>query len=325
MYNQKLPKGFVTPEKVVCQAEALSSTLRKHFRHFSRKFKREGIDCFRLYDWDAPDIRMVVDWYAGRIVVAEYERLQTGPEYLSQMASVAAGALNVSPDKVYIRRRHTNTARGPRYTKIDSSGKRFEVRELTLRFWVNLSDYLDTGLYSDHRNTRVIIGKLSQGKDFLNLFAYTGTFTCAAAAGGAKSTVTVDRSRTYLDWAKDNLVLNGLWGKQHTLVQSDAITYLHNAYSRGERFTLAFVDPPSFFKDDSARVSFDINLDHPELIRNVLKLMQPGSDLFFSTNHQRFTPRFDDIPAKQIIKLTPKTIPEDYRNRNTHNCWHIKV
>lgn len=317
-------KGVVTPEKAARQAEIFSNTLRKHFRHFAKKFKRQGIECFRLYDWDAPDIRIVVDWYAGHLVVGEYERLQTGPDYLSQMASAAALALNVPPDKVHIRRRHTKAAQGPRYTKIDSSGKRFEVRERNLRFWVNLSDYLDTGLYSDHRDTRVIIAKLSPGKDFLNLFAYTGAFTCAAAAGGAKSTVTVDRSRTYLAWAKDNLALNGLEGKQHIFTRSDAITYLYNAYSKGQRFSLAFVDPPSFFKDEFARVSFDINRDHPELIRNALKVMRPGSDLFFSTNHQRFEPRFENIAAKQIIKLTPKTIPEDYRNRNAHNCWHIK-
>lgn len=325
MYKQKFPKGFVTPEKIKLQIETFSNTLRKHFRHFWRKFKREGIECFRLYDWDAPDIRIVVDWYAGHLVVAEYERLQTGPEYLPQMAAAAASVLNVAPDKVYVRRRHTNTSEGPRYTKIDSRGARFEVRERNLRFWVNLSDFLDTGLYSDHRNTRVIIEKLAPGKDFLNLFAYTGAFSCAAAKGGAKSTVTVDRSRVYLDWAKDNLALNGINGQEHKLVRSDAITFLYDAYSKRQRFTLAFVDPPSFFKDESARASFDINRDHPELIRNVLKIMHPGSDLFFSTNHQRFEPRFDGITVKQIIKLTPKTIPEDYRNRNAHNCWHIKV
>lgn len=325
MYKQKLLKGVVTPERVTQQAEVFSNTLRKHFRHFGRKFKRQGIECFRLYDWDAPDIRIVVDWYAGHLVVSEYERLQTGTEYLPKMAAVAASVLGVSPDKVYIRRRHTNIAEGPRYTKIDSRNLRFEVRERNLRFWVNLSDYLDTGLYSDHRDTRVIIAKLAQGKDFLNLFAYTGTFTAAAAAGGAKSTVTVDRSRTYLNWAKDNLALNGLSGQQHSFVQSDATEYLYDAYRKGKRFNLAFVDPPSFFKDEGARVSFDINRDHPELIRNALKVMQPGSDLFFSTNHQRFEPRFDDITVKQIIKLTPKTIPEDYRNRNAHNCWQIKV
>lgn len=328
-YNEKpvlLPlKGLVTPEKAKIQAEILGNSLRKKFRHLSRRFKREKIDCFRLYDWDSPDIRIVVDWYAGHLVVSEYERQQTGPGYLPQMAKAAAKALNVPIDKVHNRRRHTKLQAGPRYGKIDSRGERIQVQERNLKFWVNLNDFLDTGLFSDHRNTRVIISKLAKDKDFLNLFAYTGTFTCAAAAGGAKTTVTVDRSKMYIDWAKDNLLLNGFLSKSHTLIQSDVQKYLANAYRQGHRFNLAFVDPPSFYNDQAAGVSFDINRDHPELLRDVLRIMQPGSDLFFSTNHQRFEPRFDGLAIKEIIKITPKTIPEDYRNRNVHNCWQIKI
>jgi 23S rRNA (cytosine1962-C5)-methyltransferase len=323
--HRHLPKGFVTPEKAKAQAQALSNSAVKRFRHLSKRFKRDGVDCFRLYDWDSPDIRIVVDWYAGHLVVAEYERIQTGPEYLPQMASAVAAALQVPAEKVHIRRRHTNTADKPRYGKIDSRGTRIEVRERNFRFWVNLSDFLDTGLFNDHRDTRGMILRLSQGKDFLNLFAYTGTFTCAAAAGGARSTTSVDRNQTNLNWAKDNLILNNLLTPRHALIQSDVMKFLARAAREGNRYTLALVDPPSFFKDIFAQVSFDVNRDHPELIRSVLKVMQPGSDVFFSTNHQRFEPRFQEFAALKITKLTPKTIPEDYRNRNIHNCWHIKV
>ncbi|MFA5008525.1 MAG: class I SAM-dependent methyltransferase [Candidatus Omnitrophota bacterium] len=324
-YGQPILKGLVTPEKAKIHAQTLANSLRKRFRHLSRKFKREGVDCFRLYDWDSPDIRVVVDWYAGHIVVAEYERKQTGLKYLPQMAFAAAEALNVSKDKIHIRRRHTNVIDAPRYKKLASSGRRFKVRERNLWFWVNLDDFLDTGLFSDHRDTRLIIGKLAKDKDFLNLFAYTGTFTCTAAVGGAHTTVTVDRAQKYINWAKDNLILNSLLSAKHTLIQSDAKKYLSRAYSEGKRFALAFVDPPSFYKNEREGLSFDINRDHPELIRDVLKVMRPGSDLFFSTNHQRFEPRFDRMPVKEIIKLTPETIPEDYRNRNVHNCWQFKV
>lgn len=318
-------KGFVTPEKEKIHAQTLSNSLRKKFRHLSKKFKREGIDCFRLYDWDSPDIRIVVDWYAGRLVVAEYEREQTTSDYLPQMAQAAARALSVAKENVYIRRRHTNLANKPRYAKLNSSGERFKVRERSLFFWVNLNDFLDTGLFSDHRDTRVLISKIAAGKDFLNLFAYTGTFTCAAAFGGAKSTITVDRSQNYIEWAKGNLTLNGLTDKKHIFIQSDVKKFLSNAYDQGQRFTLAFVDPPSFYKDQRESVSFDINRDHPELLRDVLKVMCPGSDVFFSTNHQRFQPRFENISVQEITKLTPKTIPEDYRNKNIHNCWKIFV
>jgi len=318
-------KGLVTPEKAKIHAQTLGNTLRKKFRHLSKRFKREGVDCFRLYDWDSPDIRIVVDWYAGHLVVAEYERQQTGPGYLPQMAKAAVAALNVPTEKVHNRRRHTKIQAGPRYGKIDSRGERIQVRERNLKFWVNLNDFLDTGLFSDHRDTRVIISKLAKDKDFLNLFAYTGTFTCAAVAGGARTTVTVDRSKMYVDWARDNLLLNGLLNNKHILIQSDVQKYLAHAYRQGHRFNLALVDPPSFYNEQSTGVSFDINRDHPELLRDVLKVMQPGSDLFFSTNHQRFEPRFDGLTVKEIIKITPKTIPEDYRNRNVHNCWQIKV
>ncbi|MDD4955689.1 MAG: class I SAM-dependent methyltransferase [Candidatus Omnitrophica bacterium] len=322
--NQPILKGLITSEKEKIHAQTLANSLRKKFRHFSRRFRREGVDCFRLYDWDSPDIRVVVDWCAGRLVVAEYERKQTGPRYLPEMAKAAAEALGVSGDKVYIKRRHTKIPDSPRYKKLNNRQERFKVRERDLWFWVNLSDFLDTGLFSDHRDTRVIISGLAKGKDFLNLFAYTGTFTCAAAAGGARTT-TVDRSQTYIKWAKDNMLLNQLLNPRHVFIQSDVNKYLSRAYAQGKRFSLAFVDPPSFFKNEREGVSFDVNRDHPELIRAVLKLMLPGSDLFFSTNHQRFEPKLHTIAAREIIKLTPKTIPEDYRNRNVHNCWQIKV
>ena len=318
-------KGVVTPEKALHHAQMLLNSVRNRYRHLAKRFRKARIECSRLYDWDSPEIRIVVDWYAGHLVVSEYERLQTGPEYLPEMARAAATALNVPMENVHIRRRHTKVSDGPRYGKIASLDKRVEVREGDLRFLVNLTDFLDTGLFSDHRQTRNIIRRMAEGKDFLNLFAYTGAFTCAAALGNARSTVTVDRSETYVNWAKDNLELNGLWSDRHKLVQADAMKYLARAGKGDKRFDLAFVDPPSFYKDQSARVDFDINRDHPDLINRVLKIMRPGSDVLFSANHQRFEPRFEDLKVKEIVPLTPKTIPEDYRNRNIHHCWHIKV
>lgn len=351
---QSKPTHFVAPEKTKHHAEILANRVRNRFRHLSRRFKRENIDCFRLYDWDIPEVRAVVDWYAGHVVVAEYERLQTGPDWLPQMAKAVAQVLGVPPEKTHTRRRRTNTKEGPRYggalwgeiptetpsisdlkigtfrrrDKIDFKKERFKVRERDLSFWVNLDDFLDTGLFSDHRDTRVIVKKLAAGKNFLNLYAYTGAFTCAAAAGGAGTTVSVDRSLNYINWAKDNLELNGLWGPQHTLVQSDVNKFLAQTQRERRRFTLAFVDPPSFFSARGGKyleigTTFDINRDHPELLRNVLKVMAPGSTVFFSTNHQRFEPRLEGLPVKDLIELTPKTIPEDYRNRRVHRCWRM--
>ena len=318
-------KGVVTPEKALRHAEMLSNSVKNKYRHLAKRFRKARIECFRLYDWDSREIRIVVDWYAGHLVIGEYERLQTGPGYLLQMAQAAASALGVPMESVHLRKRHTKVSEGLRYNKLAFKDKRMVVREGDLKFLVNLTDFLDTGLFSDHRQTRNIVRTMAEGKDFLNLFAYTGAFTCVAALGNARVTVTVDRSQTYVNWTRDNLELNQLWSSRHTLVQSDAMKYLTRACKNEQKFDLVFVDPPSFYKEQSAGVDFDINRDHPDLINKTLKIMRPGSDILFSTNHQRFVPRFDDLKVKEIIPLTPNTIPEDYRNRTIHHCWQIKV
>lgn len=316
-------RGLVTPEKAKYQAEILSNRIRKRFRHLSKRFKRQGIDCFRLYDWDIKEVRAVVDWYAGHAVIAEYVRMQTGPDWLPQMAKAVGEALDLPPERVHFKRRQTKAKEGPRYRRLGHKGERFAVRERDLRFWVNLEDFLDTGLYSDHRDTRVIIKNLAAGKDFLNLYGYTGAFTCAAAAGNAKTTTTVDRSAANIEWAKDNLELNGLSGPQHSFVQSDVARFLKRSYHERKRFALAFVDPPSFFNDRNRGVSFDVNRDHAALLQDVLKVMIPGSLVFFSTNHQRFEPDLNRLRVLDLKEITSSTIPEDFRNRQVHRCWRM--
>jgi 23S rRNA (cytosine1962-C5)-methyltransferase len=317
------PKGFVTPEKTVYHAEVLANRLRKRYAHLAKRFRKQNIECFRLYDWDIKEVRAVVDWYAGQAVIAEYARLQTGPDWLPKMAQAVSQALNIPLKNVHMKTRRTMTEEGDRYEKLDSKGERFKVRERDLYFWVNLDDYLDTGLYSDHRETRIKVKDSAKGQDFLNLFAYTGAFTCAAALGQAKSTTTVDRSETYIKWAKDNVELNRLSGEQHTFIQSDVLKYLADIHRSGKKFTLAFVDPPSFYQDHTRGASFDINEDHPQLLKDVLKVMVPGSTVIFSTNHQRFEPNLTGLPVRFLTELTPGTIPEDYRNRQIHRCWRM--
>lgn len=313
----------ITSEKTKYHAEILCNRIKKRFAHLSKKFRKQNIECFRLYDWDIKEVRAVIDWYAGHIVIGEYVRWQTGEDWLPEMAKAVGEALNLPPENVHTKQRRTKTEEGPRYSKMDSKNQRFTVKERDLQFWVNLDDFLDTGLYSDHRDTRVMVRNMVKDKDFLNLFAYTGAFTCAAAAGGAKTTTTVDRSETYVDWIKDNLILNNLWSDKHTLIQSDVTRFLIKAHSDGVKFDVAFVDPPSFFQDNSRQVSFDINRDHPELLKNVLRVMRPGGTVIFSTNHQRFEPQLDKLPVKNLFDITAKTIPEDYRNPQVHRCWQM--
>ena len=316
-------KNFVTLQKTKHHAEILSNRVKKNYNHLRRRFARNKIDCFRLYDWDIPEVRAVVDWYKGRLVIAEYVRQQTSEDWLPQMAEAVARVLDVPEDNVFIKHRRTSVGEEPRYSKLASNGNRFIVNEWDLQFWVNVEDFLDTGLYGDHRETRVLVRKFVKGKDFLNLFAYTGAFTCAVAAAGAKSSVTVDRSETYLKWAQDNLNLNEFSGKQHVFIQSDIFQFLNNAERSGNRFDIVFVDPPSFFQDKDAGKKFDVNKDHPMLLKKVLRVVVPGGHVFFSTNHQRFEPRLKDLPVTFIKEITPQTIPEDYRNKKIHRCWRM--
>ncbi|MFL5310432.1 MAG: class I SAM-dependent methyltransferase [Myxococcales bacterium] len=298
------------------QATMLANRVRKNFRRLHRPFEREGVGAFRVYDWDVPEIRAAVDWYEGHLVVAEYERAQTREtEWLEAMGAAAASALEVPKGRVRLKRRRTRPARGARYGRLGRKGERIAVRERGLRFWVNLDDFIDTGLFPDHRETRARIRAEARGSEFLNLFGYTGAFTCAAAAGGARRTVTVDTSQAYLAWARDNLQLNGLDAADHELLRTDAREFLARA---GRRFTLCILDPPSFSTRAGAP-PFDVQRDHRELIEGALSTLLPGGVLYFSTNHQRFEPRLAGLRAEEITRATA---PPDYR-RAPHRSFRI--
>ncbi|HWE22916.1 MAG TPA: class I SAM-dependent methyltransferase [Myxococcales bacterium] len=299
------------------QAEMLENRVRKNFRRLHGPFERAGVGAFRVYDWDIPEIRATVDWYEGHLVVAEYERTQTrvAPRWLEEMSAAAAHALEVPRGRVHLKRRRTRPATGQRYARLSRTGERLAVRENGLRFWVNLDDFIDTGLFPDHRETRARIRSEARGARFLNLFGYTGSFTCAAAAGGAARTVTVDTSASYLAWARDNLELNGLVQATHELIEEDVRDFL----ARGSgTFDLCVLDPPSFSTRAGSR-DLDVQRDHRVLIESALALLVPGGTLYFSTNHQRFDPRLEGLRGTDI---TGETTPQDYR-RTPHRCYRI--
>jgi len=313
-------------EETIRHGTLLANRVEKRFRHLYKRLQKENIDCFRLYDWDIPEVRVIVDWYAEKLVVSEYERTQTGEGWLETVALEAAKRIGVAPENVFMKKRKTGSGAEPRYaTAPELTGNRFAVRERALSFYVNVSDFLDTGLFSDHRNTRRIIQNTAAGKDFLNLFSYTGAFTCAAAAGNARSTVTVDRSQTYCAWCEDNLKLNRLWPGSHRIIQYDVEKFLEKAAAATERYDLVVMDPPSFFQSRSRNISFDINRDHPRLLTAAAGVIRHGGTLYFSTNHQRFEPKFEGLPYAAVTELTPGTIPEDYRNKKIHRCWRMNV
>lgn len=287
----------------------LANRVKKNFRKLRPRMEERRIGAFRLYDRDIPEIRAVLDWYEGHLVIAEYAREQTAKlPWLETMARAVALELEVPWERVHLKKRLT----GEKYERLARKNERLEVREGDLKFFVNLDDYLDTGLFADHRETRARVQAEARGADFLNLFAYTGSFTCAAALGGARTTTTVDASQNYLDWAGDNLRLNGLPGG--ALLRADVSRFLQNAGAR--RWTLCVLDPPSY-SDHGGKV-FDVQRDHRALIDRTLEVLEAGGVLWFSTNHQRFTPQLDGLNCSE-----EETVPEDYRNRNAHRAFRI--
>jgi 23S rRNA (cytosine1962-C5)-methyltransferase len=309
------------------QAAMLANRVKKRFQHLRKRFAREHIDVFRLYDWDIPEIRAVVDWYAGHLVIGEYTRKQSTPEWLPMMGAAVAEAMGVPPEKLHLKERFYGHADGRRYKRIDYTDKMMAVCERDLKFYVNPWDYVDTGLFADHRGTRQMVRKLAGGKDFLNLFCYTGAFTCYAAKGGARSSVSVDRSKTAIQWAGKNMALNGIALRDHHLIQAHAFDFLSKAGRRNQRFDLAVVDPPSFYSIRSRDDRFDIAQEHPILLQAVLRVMRKGATIFFSTNHQNFVPAMEELPVTRLEEITGSTIPEDYVNKRKtiHRCWRITV
>ena len=315
------------PKQFYRQQEMLANRVKKRFKHLRGRFARQNIDVFRLYDWDIPEIRAVVDWYGGHLVIGEYMRRQSVPEWLPLMGRAVAQILNVPMENVHLKERRAGNQDGNRYTRIDYTNKKIVLRERDLKFLVNPYDYVDTGLFSDHRDTRQIIRKTSAGKDFLNLYGYTGSFSCYAAKGGARSTLSVDRSESAIQWARENMSLNRIDPTTNKLTQAHTFDFLKSAVKNKQRFDLAVVDPPSYSTTKIRNMFFDITRDHPRLLKAVINIIRPGGDLFFSTNHQKFELRMDELNVSKIKEITAITIPEDFRSKRKmiHRCWHITV
>jgi 23S rRNA (guanine2445-N2)-methyltransferase / 23S rRNA (guanine2069-N7)-methyltransferase len=302
--------------------------LRKNARHLGKWARRQGITCYRLYDADLPEYALAVDLYEGWLHVQEYAAPSTidpalAAARLRDALAAIADVLDVPSDRVVlkVRRRQKGAAQ---YTRQASEGQFQLVHEGGLQFWVNLQDYLDTGLFLDHRPTRGMIRELAADRRFLNLFAYTGTASVYAAAGGAAATTTVDMSAVYLDWARRNLRVNGFAeGGRHAFAQADCLGWLDTP--RRERFDLIFLDPPTF--SNSKRMgarTFDVQRDHGWLLRAALKLLSPAGVLLFSTNFRHFTLDRACLSGVDVQDVSAATVPLDFqRNPRIHHCWKI--
>jgi 23S rRNA (guanine2445-N2)-methyltransferase / 23S rRNA (guanine2069-N7)-methyltransferase len=309
------------------QAELFRSRLRKRARHFRRWPTKQDIYCYRLYERDIPEIPLVVDRYEDHLHLTEYDRphdrdLGQHADWLDLMRQVAAETLEVDSEKVFLKKKHRQRG-NLQHEKAAREEYQIAVREGGLRFWVNLSDYVDTGLFLDHRITRSMVREAADGKDVLNLFAYTGAFSVYAASGGAKSVTSVDWSSTYLDWARRNFELNGFSGAQYRFTRSDARGYLAQLRSQ-DRFDLAIVDPPTFSNSKRTDLDWEVQRDHVALLTTVLDHLKDRGCIYFSTNFRRFKLAAEALTAGSIHEISRQTIPDDFRNRRIHRCWLIE-
>lgn len=308
------------------QAAVFRSRLEKTARHLRRWPTRQGITCYRLYERDIPEIPLIVDRYEDHLHMAEYERphdrdLAQHADWLDLMARTAADALGLDRRHVFLKRRQRQ--RGTtQHEHLADEHYEITAREGGLQFIVNLSDYVDTGLFLDHRTTRSMVRERARGTQFLNLFGYTGAFSVYAAHGAAARTVTVDWSRTYLQWAERNMRLNGFSGPEHAYVRDDAREYLRRL-PHGTTFDLAVVDPPTFSNSKRTEVVWDVQRDYTELFALLWPHIAPGGLVFFSTNFRRF--KFDPAAAggASVVEISRQTVPADFRNQRIHRCWKI--
>ncbi|UPY93457.1 bifunctional 23S rRNA (guanine(2069)-N(7))-methyltransferase RlmK/23S rRNA (guanine(2445)-N(2))-methyltransferase RlmL [Pectobacterium sp. 21LCBS03] len=306
-------------------AEDFANRLRKNLRKLDKWAKQQGIECYRLYDADLPEYNVAVDRYGSWVVVQEYAPpktidVQKARQRLFDVINATLSVLELPSNRLVLKTRERQKGKN-QYEKLAQKGDFLLMEEFGAKLWVNLTDYLDTGLFLDHRIARKMLGEMSRGKDFLNLFAYTGTASVHAGLGGARSTTTVDMSRTYLEWAEKNLRANGLTGRQHCLIQADCLSWLHNA---NEQFDVIFIDPPTFSNSKRMEESFDVQRDHLALMKDLKRLLRRGGTIMFSNNKRGFQMDTAGLTALGLNakEITAQTQSQDFaRNRQIHNCW----
>jgi len=315
-------------------AQMFANRLRKNFKSALDWAQREAIDCFRIYDADMPEYAFAIDQYgdgAGNrwVVVQEYApprtvEVRAARQRRDEALAVIPHELDIPADRMFVRERRQQK-QGTQYEQLAREREFEVVREQPYRFFVNFTDYLDTGLFLDHRPTRRLIAELASGKRFLNLFAYTGTATVYAAGGGAVASTTVDMSRTYLDWAKRNLALNELASPAHGFVQANCLTWLDEQRTSARRWDLMFIDPPTHSRSKRMTEDFDVQRDHAKLLNLARELLTPRGTIVFSNNYTRFKLDANALAAFEIEDIGRNTVPEDFsRNPRIHSCFLLR-
>jgi len=306
-------------------AEMFANRLSKNIKHLAKWVRKDNISCYRVYDADIPQYAIAVDIYENWVHVQEYEPPRTVDAVqafvrLNDAVDAISAILQTDKSRIVLKTRKKQSG-AEQYTRQDETSDTLIANEYGLKFRINLKDYLDTGLFLDHRLTRKLIYRIAKNRSFLNLFAYTGTATVYAAAGGASSSTTVDMSNTYLAWAQGNLELNNFSGKQHEFIREDCIKWLSDAKNEGRRYQLIFLDPPTFSNSKRMDHTLDIKRDHVELINQTMELLDDDGVLIFSSNAHGFKLDQKHFEEYSIRDITRMTTSEDFRRKPAHVCW----
>lgn len=309
------------------KTDMFRNRLTKVFRHIGKQASRLGVSCYRVYDHDLPEFPLCIEFYGDKLYIAEYKRRhnmtdEEHDEWMENSLAVIREVLEVSKENIFLKLRQRKPGRLGQYQKFDEVQHEFIVEENGLKFIVNLSDYLDTGLFLDHRLTREKVRGDVKDKKVLNLFAYTGSFSVYAAAGSASEVVTVDLSKTYLNWAERNIELNGFSDEsKYKFIHADVLQYLKTL--QPDYFDLIVMDPPTFSNSKRMEDFLDIQRDHVELINDCMATLKPGGLLYFSTNFRRFLLDKENIRACSVKDITKATTPFDFEGKLFRWCYQV--
>jgi 23S rRNA (cytosine1962-C5)-methyltransferase len=302
-----------------------TNRLQKMWKHFSKSARKQEVACFRFYDHDLPEFPFAIDYYNGAVHAAEYKR-RHGMEddehdaWLEACRQTIAAVLEVAPDQIFMKVRQRKAGRQGQYEKFDELKVEKIVPEGGLNFIINLTDYLDTGLFLDHRVTRGMVREVAAGMDVLNLFCYTGSFSVYAADGGARKVTSVDLSKTYLNWAKRNMQYNKLFhDDKHDFVHGDVLEYVE--WLQKDTFDIIVCDPPTFSNSKRMDAEFDVQRDHVALLKRLLRICRDGGSIYFSNNYRNFVLDRDAIPAAVVRDITAQTTPFDFQGKLNRKCY----
>lgn len=308
------------------KSSPLKNRIRKNYRHVRKWAKRTLTNCFRIYDRDIKEYPLAIDYYDGRFCVHYFAGSRDCDEPPNELAEevtqVLCSLFNAQEDDIYWRTR-IKRAKRQQYEKAGATNEFFPVLEYGVKFKVNLLDYLDTGLFLDHRETRKIVAAEAKDKRVLNLFAYTCSFSIHAAVAGALYTKSVDMSNTYTEWGKENFMLNDLPLKNNEVVRADCLKFLDQEIRSGIRYDLIIIDPPTISRSKKMDVMFDIQYDYIFLLTKALALLVPGGVIFFSTNSRKFVFDESHFEGCGIKEISYKTLPIDFHDPKIHRCWKI--